>query len=148
MTNSAEYAFAREHTSVSLSTLTSTRIARSHTDTNVSYSQQYLSEVTVVYCSKSKLLQAVGSTNYIERNGHLKLLMILQAVNTVIEHQTSARVCEMALNIGDILINMGCLAANNNIKVKCDDEKCPPTATDSTKIGDDYLTPMVQMLMR
>lgn len=35
--------------------------------------------------------------------------MVLKAVATVLERQTSLRVCEMALNIGDVLLNMGCL---------------------------------------
>uniref|UniRef100_A0A914WE92 Protein unc-80 homolog n=1 Tax=Plectus sambesii TaxID=2011161 RepID=A0A914WE92_9BILA len=116
----------------------SRRIARSQTETNVSYGRQYMPE-------------AVGSGSFIEKNGHINLLMVLKAVTTILERQTSLRVCEMALNIGDVLLNMGCL---DPLKFPIADGSCststskPAAPVIKKAPDDDYFTLLVEVLFR
>uniref|UniRef100_A0A8R1DJA0 UNC80 domain-containing protein n=1 Tax=Caenorhabditis japonica TaxID=281687 RepID=A0A8R1DJA0_CAEJA len=48
--------------------------------------------------------EALGSTNFIEKNGKVSATVIVQTVNQVMDRCTGVRQCELALNIADVLL--------------------------------------------
>ncbi|CAI4225052.1 unnamed protein product [Auanema sp. JU1783] len=48
--------------------------------------------------------EALGSSNFIEKNGQISLTVIVQTINQVMERSFVVRHCELALNIADTLI--------------------------------------------
>ncbi|VDM36880.1 unnamed protein product, partial [Toxocara canis] len=56
--------------------------------------------------SKQFFPEALGSSNFIEKNGHLSFMVILKAVNLVMERCSAIRICELALNVCDSLLGM------------------------------------------
>nr|XP_054770882.1 protein unc-80 homolog [Lytechinus pictus] len=69
-------------------------LPRSASDTFVNYTTQEEQEVA----------EAPGSTYYIQENGHLNFSVIVKALHTIVTKETSARVCDVALNIIDTLL--------------------------------------------
>lgn len=75
--------------------------------------------------------------------------MVLKAAATVLERQTSLRVCEMALNVGDVLLNMGCLdplkfpACSSSTSTSS-----APVPADKKTPEDDYFTLLIDVLFR
>ncbi|VDK60079.1 unnamed protein product [Anisakis simplex] len=50
--------------------------------------------------------EALGSSNFIEKNGHISFMVVLKAVNLVVERCSAIRICEMALNVCETLLAM------------------------------------------
>uniref|UniRef100_A0A915PNH9 Uncharacterized protein n=1 Tax=Setaria digitata TaxID=48799 RepID=A0A915PNH9_9BILA len=50
--------------------------------------------------------EALGSTNFIEQNGQISFIVLLKAINFAIERRSSVRICELALNICESLLEM------------------------------------------
>ncbi|EGT33036.1 CBN-UNC-80 protein [Caenorhabditis brenneri] len=48
--------------------------------------------------------EALGSTNFIEKDGKISATVIVQTVNQVMDRCTGVRQCELALNIADVLL--------------------------------------------
>ncbi|CAJ0941559.1 unnamed protein product, partial [Mesorhabditis belari] len=48
--------------------------------------------------------EALGSTNFIEKDGHISYIVIVHTVDSVMERNCSVRLCELALNIADTLL--------------------------------------------
>ncbi|CAJ0578771.1 unnamed protein product, partial [Mesorhabditis spiculigera] len=48
--------------------------------------------------------EALGSTNFIEKDGHISFTVIVQTVDSVMERNATVRLCELALNIADTLL--------------------------------------------
>ncbi|CAI2352462.1 unnamed protein product [Caenorhabditis sp. 36 PRJEB53466] len=48
--------------------------------------------------------EALGSTNFIEKDGKVSATVIVQTVNQVMDRCTGVRQCELALNIADVLL--------------------------------------------
>uniref|UniRef100_A0A1I7V2P0 UNC80 domain-containing protein n=1 Tax=Caenorhabditis tropicalis TaxID=1561998 RepID=A0A1I7V2P0_9PELO len=48
--------------------------------------------------------EALGSTNFIEKDGRISATVIVQTVNQVMDRCTGVRQCELALNIADVLL--------------------------------------------
>ncbi|CAI5452393.1 unnamed protein product [Caenorhabditis angaria] len=48
--------------------------------------------------------EALGSTNFIEKDGKMSATVIVQTVNQVMDRCTGVRQCELALNIADVLL--------------------------------------------
>lgn len=48
--------------------------------------------------------EALGSTNFIEKDGKISATVIVQTVNQVVDRCTGVRLCELALNIADVLL--------------------------------------------
>ncbi|KAG8197196.1 hypothetical protein JTE90_011351 [Oedothorax gibbosus] len=71
-------------------------ITRSQTDSNIAYDTEHISE-------------ASGSTYYITSDGEICLEVVLKAVHSVTlgDSSLSLRVCEIALNVLDILLSFG-----------------------------------------
>lgn len=127
---------------VGLSMASLLAVAKSHTDNDISYAAEFMSEVptrtstsTLRGYNRLNVVQAVGSSPYIEKTGEIKLMTVLQAMRTVLDSCSSLRVsglavrrgagaglvlvevCEAALNIVHLLVDMGIL-----------DEEPPPAA--------------------
>ncbi|VDN59623.1 unnamed protein product [Dracunculus medinensis] len=50
--------------------------------------------------------EALGSSNFIEKNGHISFIVVLKAVNLLIKRCSSIRICELILNICECLLGM------------------------------------------
>ncbi|CAG9539348.1 unnamed protein product, partial [Cercopithifilaria johnstoni] len=50
--------------------------------------------------------KALGSTNFIEENGHISFIVLLKAIYFAIERRSSVRIYELALNICESLLEM------------------------------------------
>ncbi|VDN04675.1 unnamed protein product [Thelazia callipaeda] len=50
--------------------------------------------------------QALGCTNFIERNGQISFIVLLKAINLIVEERLSVRICELALNACEIFLDM------------------------------------------
>ncbi|KAL4003818.1 hypothetical protein ACH3XW_9180 [Acanthocheilonema viteae] len=50
--------------------------------------------------------EALGSTNFIEQNGHISFIVLLKAIHFAIERRPSIRIHELALNICESLLDM------------------------------------------
>ncbi|PAV67932.1 hypothetical protein WR25_01182 isoform B [Diploscapter pachys] len=48
--------------------------------------------------------EAIGSSNFIEKNGKISLTVIVQTINQLMDRCTGVRLCELALNIADTLL--------------------------------------------
>ncbi|GMT17333.1 hypothetical protein PFISCL1PPCAC_8630, partial [Pristionchus fissidentatus] len=48
--------------------------------------------------------EAIGSSNFIERNGKISFTVIVQVIDQVVERCQVPRLCEIALNIADVLL--------------------------------------------
>ncbi|CAB3399025.1 unnamed protein product [Caenorhabditis bovis] len=48
--------------------------------------------------------EALGSTNFIEKDGTMSATVIVQTINQVMDRCTGVRQCELALNIADVLL--------------------------------------------
>lgn len=75
-------------------TIPSTALPRSASDTFVNYTVK----------EEEETAEAAGSTYYIQENGHMNFSVIIKALHTIISTETSARVCDVALNIIDTLL--------------------------------------------
>uniref|UniRef100_A0A0N5AB72 UNC80 domain-containing protein n=1 Tax=Syphacia muris TaxID=451379 RepID=A0A0N5AB72_9BILA len=90
LTNSSEYLLNRESTRSG-----SMGGARTPTE-NFNSTKEYYPEVTT----------ALGSSNFIERDGGFSCMVVMQALNLLMERYLGIRICELALNICDIILNM------------------------------------------
>lgn len=52
------------------------------------------------------IFQAIGSSAFIERNGHVNLSVVLKCFVVSIEHCSIVRINELVLNVCDTLLNM------------------------------------------
>ncbi|KAJ8031313.1 Protein unc-80-like [Holothuria leucospilota] len=75
-------------------TIPATVLPRSASDTFVNYTVK----------EEEETAEAAGSTYYIQENGHMNFSVIIKALHTIISTETSARVCDVALNIIDTLL--------------------------------------------
>ncbi|XP_071839173.1 protein unc-80 homolog isoform X3 [Apostichopus japonicus] len=75
-------------------TIPSTALPRSASDTFVNYTVK----------EEEETAEAAGSTYYIQENGHMNFSVIIKALHTIISTETSGRVCDVALNIIDTLL--------------------------------------------
>uniref|UniRef100_A0A915C2K7 Transmembrane protein n=1 Tax=Parascaris univalens TaxID=6257 RepID=A0A915C2K7_PARUN len=96
------------------------RIDRNRSDPSISNSSEFLSNrethsgsMTGLQGSSSNqdtskqfFPEALGSSNFIEKNGHISFMVILKAVNLVVERCSAIRICELALNLCDSLLSM------------------------------------------
>lgn len=90
-------------------------LARSATDSNISYLTEYLPEVPKMKKKNFRfnahifLSQAVGSAPFVHKNGHLNLCVVLKAISGVTERRLSVRVCESVLSVLEILLDLDIL---------------------------------------
>ncbi|CAD6199380.1 unnamed protein product [Caenorhabditis auriculariae] len=87
LNNSVEVLSIREDTDDLVSNVSSKSVERENTKINAVYYPE-----------------ALGSTNFIEKNGHMSATVIVQTVNQVMDRCTGIRQCELALNISDTLL--------------------------------------------
>ncbi|RZF41260.1 hypothetical protein LSTR_LSTR010488, partial [Laodelphax striatellus] len=86
-------------------------LTRSQTDSNIAY-------------SAGDFPEAPGSTFYITKDGDIDLLVVLKAIHSVAQRDNMSctlRVCEVLLNLADLLVDMGILkqyASKNEMKSK------------------------------
>ncbi|KAL1453471.1 hypothetical protein WDU94_007606 [Cyamophila willieti] len=76
-------------------------LTRSHTDSNITYSS-----------SESDVTEAPSSTPYITRDGELDLRVVLMALHDVAHRNhisATLRVCEVILNVLELIIDLGVL---------------------------------------
>lgn len=85
-------------------------IPRSSTDTNIRYNVEELSEVP-------------GTLHYTRKNGDIDYLVILKAAHMVMMRETTLRVCEVVLNILDILLELGIAGSTGDDSLQDDENK-------------------------
>ncbi|CAI5761685.1 Hypothetical predicted protein [Podarcis lilfordi] len=68
-----------------------------------------------------------GTSNFVHKNGMLDLSVVLKAVFLVLNHDISSRICDVALNIVECLLQLGVVPCVEKIRRKSDNKENEPT---------------------
>ncbi|XP_061463850.1 protein unc-80 homolog [Rhineura floridana] len=68
-----------------------------------------------------------GTSNFVHKNGMLDLSVVLKAVFLVLNHDISSRICDVALNIVECLLQLGVVPCVEKIRRKSDNKENEPS---------------------
>ncbi|XP_053139411.1 protein unc-80 homolog isoform X5 [Hemicordylus capensis] len=68
-----------------------------------------------------------GTSNFVHKNGMLDLSVVLKAVYLVLNHDISSRICDVALNIVECLLQLGVVPCVEKIRRKSENKENEPS---------------------
>ncbi|XP_068101295.1 protein unc-80 homolog isoform X19 [Hyperolius riggenbachi] len=82
-----------------------------------------LTDSCINYSSLEDTDHIDGTNNFVHKNGMLDLAVVLKAVYLVLNHDISSRICDVALNIVDCLLQLGVVPCVEKKRKKSDNKE-------------------------
>uniref|UniRef100_A0A6I8R0V3 Uncharacterized protein n=1 Tax=Xenopus tropicalis TaxID=8364 RepID=A0A6I8R0V3_XENTR len=82
-----------------------------------------LTDSCINYSSLEDTDHIDGTNNFVHKNGMLDLTVVLKAVYLVLNHDISSRICDVALNIVDCLLQLGVVPCVEKKRKKSDNKE-------------------------
>ncbi|XP_071977418.1 protein unc-80 homolog isoform X11 [Engystomops pustulosus] len=86
-----------------------------------------LTDSCINYSSLEDTDHIDGTNNFVHKNGMLDLAVVLKAVYLVLNHDISSRICDVALNIVDCLLQLGVVPCVEKKRKKSENKENEPT---------------------
>ncbi|XP_066431738.1 protein unc-80 homolog isoform X3 [Eleutherodactylus coqui] len=86
-----------------------------------------LTDSCINYSSLEDTDHIDGTNNFVHKNGMLDLAVVLKAVFLVLNHDISSRICDVALNIVDCLLQLGVVPCVEKKRKKSENKENEPT---------------------
>ncbi|XP_041433158.1 protein unc-80 homolog isoform X13 [Xenopus laevis] len=94
-----------------------------------------LTDSCINYSSLEDTDHIDGTNNFVHKNGMLDLAVVLKAVYLVLNHDISSRICDVALNIVDCLLQLGVVPCVEKKRKKSENKENESTSVSGSGSG-------------